>query len=180
MRLLVKLMTINERTDENGSMAWSDTGDRYILRLFRDYVFHQKDEHGRAILDFGHIFDALSKLDVGDLETIPLCSPDGKTLLVCSYADIKQCLENTYAELFPQASAMYPQVQPAMNYSNYLMMNNTSAMGVGGVGMGVGMGMGGNVSQPMDFIPSFSAIGMDPRGFTPNIPQQSMNRQPWM
>ena len=168
MRLLVKLMTINERTDENGSMAWSDTGDRYILRLFRDYVFHQKDEHGRAMLDFGHIFDALSKLDVGDLETIPLCSPDGKTLLVCSYADIKQCLENTYAEL----------------------MNNTSAMGVGGVGMGVGMGMGmgmgvgmgmgGNVSQPMDFIPSFSAIGMDPRGFTPNIPQQSMNRQPWM
>ena len=27
MRLLVKLATVNERSDENGSLAWSDTGD---------------------------------------------------------------------------------------------------------------------------------------------------------
>ena len=64
MRLLVKLATVNERSDENGSLAWSDTGDRYILRLFRDYVFHQKDEQGRNVVDFGHVLDSLAKLDV--------------------------------------------------------------------------------------------------------------------
>lgn len=63
MRLLVKLATVNERSDENGSLAWSDTGDRYILRLFRDYVFHQKDEQGRNVVDFGQVLDSLAKLD---------------------------------------------------------------------------------------------------------------------
>jgi hypothetical protein len=24
-----------------GDPAWSETGDRYLLKLFRDYVFHQ-------------------------------------------------------------------------------------------------------------------------------------------
>jgi hypothetical protein len=25
----------------DGQMTWSETGDRYLLKLFRDYVFHQ-------------------------------------------------------------------------------------------------------------------------------------------
>lgn len=62
-------------------------------------MFHQKDEEGRPVLDNGHVLDALAKLDVGDLETIPLCSPDGKTVLICSYEDIKRCMENVYSEL---------------------------------------------------------------------------------
>lgn len=109
MRLLVKLATVNERSDENGSLAWSDTGDRYILRLFRDYVFHQKDDEGRNVIDFGHVLDALAKLDVGDPESIPLCSPDGKTLLVCSYEDVKRCLENVYGELVSQSQPLFPE-----------------------------------------------------------------------
>ena len=80
MRLLLKLAFINERPEGKG--YWSDTGDRYIVRLFRDFVFHQKDEANRPVLDCGHVLDALAKLDVGDPETIPLCSPDGKTVLV--------------------------------------------------------------------------------------------------
>ena len=109
MRLLVKLATVNERSDENRSLAWSDTGDRYILRLFRDYVFHQKDEQGRNVVDFGHVLDSLAKLDVGDPELIPLCSPDGKTLLVCSYEDVKRCLENVYGELVNQSQSLFSE-----------------------------------------------------------------------
>ena len=61
MRLLMKLAFINERPDDKG--YWSETGDRYIVRLFRDFVFHQKDEGNRPVLDCGHVLDALSKLD---------------------------------------------------------------------------------------------------------------------
>ena len=40
---------------------WSSTGDRYLLKLFRDYVFHQADGHGRPAVDLGHIIETLNK-----------------------------------------------------------------------------------------------------------------------
>lgn len=40
MRLLLKLGTLNERPDQSGG-EWAETGERYILKLFRDYCFHQ-------------------------------------------------------------------------------------------------------------------------------------------
>jgi len=39
--LLAKMGFVNERPEHNMDTAWSETGDRYILKLFRDYVFHQ-------------------------------------------------------------------------------------------------------------------------------------------
>jgi Pan3 Pseudokinase domain len=41
LRLLLKLNAINERPEHHGSATWSETGDRYLLMLFRDYCFHQ-------------------------------------------------------------------------------------------------------------------------------------------
>lgn len=41
LRLLLKLGTLNERPDQGGVGEWSETGERYILKLFRDYLFHQ-------------------------------------------------------------------------------------------------------------------------------------------
>jgi hypothetical protein len=41
---------------------WSETGDRYIIKLFRDYVFHQVDEHGNPLLNLGHVLACLSKV----------------------------------------------------------------------------------------------------------------------
>ncbi|KAJ3109740.1 PAB-dependent poly(A)-specific ribonuclease subunit 3 [Phlyctochytrium bullatum] len=35
--------------------SWSETGDRYLLKLFRDYVFHQVDEAGNPYVDYGHM-----------------------------------------------------------------------------------------------------------------------------
>lgn len=42
LRLLLKLGTLNERPDQGGGTGeWAETGERYILKLFRDYLFHQ-------------------------------------------------------------------------------------------------------------------------------------------
>ena len=40
-RLLTKLCTVVDRADLNGDTSWSEYGDRYMLKLFRDYIFHQ-------------------------------------------------------------------------------------------------------------------------------------------
>jgi PAB-dependent poly(A)-specific ribonuclease subunit 3 len=41
LRILVKLGMMNERPENEMDPAWSETGDRYLLKLFRDFVFHQ-------------------------------------------------------------------------------------------------------------------------------------------
>ncbi|KNC74692.1 hypothetical protein SARC_12767, partial [Sphaeroforma arctica JP610] len=40
-RLIAKLGFVNERPEYAMDPSWSETGDRYLLKLFRDYVFHQ-------------------------------------------------------------------------------------------------------------------------------------------
>src|SRR5262249_14860209 len=40
VRLLAKLGCINERPEYEHNPQWSETGERYYLKLFRDYVFH--------------------------------------------------------------------------------------------------------------------------------------------
>jgi len=41
---------------------WSETGDRYIIKLFRDYVFHQVDENGNPIINLSHVLTCLNKV----------------------------------------------------------------------------------------------------------------------
>lgn len=50
--------------------TWSETGDRYMLKLFRDYVFHQVSEDGRPWLDMAHVVQCLNKLDAGASEKV--------------------------------------------------------------------------------------------------------------
>jgi len=50
--------------------AWSETGDRYMLKLFRDYLFHQVTEEGRPWLDMSHIVQTLNKLDSGSSDNV--------------------------------------------------------------------------------------------------------------
>ncbi len=90
-RLLVKLGFVNERPEVDGvrlvcvhalvqavqcvhpskwlvqmfffqDAQWSETGDRYLLKLFRDFVFHQTREDGAPITDWGHVIEALNKV----------------------------------------------------------------------------------------------------------------------
>jgi len=41
--LSCKLGFINEIPEFARGFQWSETGDRYIIKLFRDYVFHLAD-----------------------------------------------------------------------------------------------------------------------------------------
>ena len=48
------------------------TGDRYLLKLFRDVVLHQVREDGSPLLDWGHVVECLNKLDAGVPEKVLL------------------------------------------------------------------------------------------------------------
>lgn len=45
--------------------SWSETGDRYMLKLFRDYLFHSVTEDGRPWIDQAHLAHCLNQLDGG-------------------------------------------------------------------------------------------------------------------
>lgn len=84
--------------------TWCVSGDRYLIKLFKDFVFHQVNEAGGPLLDWGHVVEALNKLDLGVNEKIMLLSRDEMSMLVVSYADIKQCINTTFKELEMRAS----------------------------------------------------------------------------
>uniref|UniRef100_A0A671T1F7 PAN2-PAN3 deadenylation complex subunit PAN3 n=1 Tax=Sinocyclocheilus anshuiensis TaxID=1608454 RepID=A0A671T1F7_9TELE len=98
-RLLAKLGTINERPEFQKDPTWSETGDRYLLKLFRDHLFHQVTEAGTPWIDLSHIVSCLNKLDAGVPEKISLVSRDEKSVLVVTYSDLKRCFESTFQEL---------------------------------------------------------------------------------
>ncbi|KAI0351598.1 hypothetical protein OH77DRAFT_1429419 [Trametes cingulata] len=99
VRLLCKFGFINERPEHNHETRWSETGDRYIVKLFRDYVFHQVDELGRPVVNLTHVLTCLNKLDAGTDERIMLVSRDEQSCLVVSYREVKACIESAFSEL---------------------------------------------------------------------------------
>jgi len=103
LKLLVKLGMINERPDDSTSMQWADSGDKYLMQLFRDFVFHQKTPEGKPNLDFGHVLESLNKLDSGINESMMLSSRDEKSVLVVSYADMKQAIRSAYDQLYKKS-----------------------------------------------------------------------------
>ncbi|KAK2465133.1 hypothetical protein APHAL10511_002825 [Amanita phalloides] len=104
VRLLCKFGFINERPEFARDPRWSETGDRYIIKLFRDYVFHQVDENGSPMMNLSHVLTCLNKLDAGTDEKIMLVARDEQSCLVVSYKDIKQCIESAIIELTRSSS----------------------------------------------------------------------------
>lgn len=98
-RILAKINTIVERPEHNLDPSWSETGDRFLIKLFRDYVFHQVTESGKPWMDMAHIVQCLNKLDAGVSEKVQLVSRDGNNLIVVSYGDLRRCLETAFREL---------------------------------------------------------------------------------
>lgn len=124
VRLLTKLNMVLERPDvtltpastnpnqaaaphtlNHSSPAWSETGERYYLKLFRDYVFHQVDADGRPVLDLGHVLMCLNKLDAGIEEKVMLVSRDEQNCFVVSYREVKRGFENAWSELMKAAQS---------------------------------------------------------------------------
>jgi PAB-dependent poly(A)-specific ribonuclease subunit 3 len=118
VRLLTKLNMILERPEatlassaaspnqpaaphtlNHTSSAWSETGERYYLKLFRDYVFHQVDADGRPVLDLGHVLTCLNKMDAGIDEKLMLVSRDEQNCFVVSYREVKRGFESAWTEL---------------------------------------------------------------------------------
>ncbi|GAA6060894.1 hypothetical protein JCM10212_000177 [Sporobolomyces blumeae] len=99
VRLLCKFGFINERPEFDHDPRWADTGDRYLIKLFRDYVFHQVDESGRPVTDLSHVLTQLNKLDAGVEEKIMLVSRDEASCLIVSYRELKNAIEGAYADL---------------------------------------------------------------------------------
>ncbi|OCL10176.1 PAB-dependent poly(A)-specific ribonuclease subunit PAN3 [Glonium stellatum] len=113
VRLLVKLNFINERPEldasvpnaASGANAWSETGERYYLKLFRDYVFHQVDAQGHPVVDLAHVLACLNKLDAGSEERISLVSRDEQNVFVVSYRELKRGVEGTFQDLIKAGRA---------------------------------------------------------------------------
>lgn len=98
-RLMAKLNFINERPEFEHDRQWSENGERYFLKLYRDYVFHQVDAQGRPVVDLGHVLTCLNKLDAGTDERVTLISRDEQSVFVVSYKEIKKGVESAFQDL---------------------------------------------------------------------------------
>lgn len=107
VRLMTKLGLVNERPEFEGDPRWSETGERYFLKLFRDYVFHQVDAQGDPVVDLGHVLLCLNKLDAGSDEKITLISRDEQNCFIVSYKDVKKALESCFQALMKPARRMH-------------------------------------------------------------------------
>ena len=97
VRLMTKLNFILERPEYGAQ--WAEHGERWSIKLFRDYVFHQVDAQGNPMLDLGHVIGSLNKLDAGSEEKIVLTSRDDQVCLVVSFREMKRAIESVYSEL---------------------------------------------------------------------------------
>ncbi len=132
VRLMAKLNFINERPEFDHDRQWSETGDRYLLKLFRDYVFHQVDAHNHPVVDLGHVVACLNKLDAGVDEKVLLVSRDEQNCLLVSYRELKRGVENAFQEL----------VRAGSSSSSSGRTGGGSGGGVGSHSTGVGVGPG--------------------------------------
>lgn len=103
VRLVTKLNFINERPEYEHDRQWSENGERYFLKLFRDYVFHQVDAQNNPVVDLGHVMTCLNKLDAGTEEKVTLISRDEQNCFIVSYKELKKAIETAFQALMKPA-----------------------------------------------------------------------------
>lgn len=104
VRLMTKMNLINERPEYEHDRQWAEHGNRYCIKLFRDYVFHQVDAQGNPVLDLAHVLACLNKLDAGSEEKIMLTTRDEETVIVVNYKELKACIEGAWQDLNRRAA----------------------------------------------------------------------------
>ncbi|GAB5354587.1 hypothetical protein AAMO2058_000131400 [Amorphochlora amoebiformis] len=97
--LIAKLGFINERPEFKNNPKWSETGDRYLVKLLRDFIFHSVSEDGRPQIDLGHVVNSLNKLDAASPEKTLLTSRNQDSMLVVSYKELNRCVRAAFDEL---------------------------------------------------------------------------------
>lgn len=95
-RLLAKLTSLIDRTEREADIG----GNAFVLRLFRDFVFHARDEAGKPAVDLTRILVNLNKLDVGVDEKILLVSSEEDTCMIVSYKEVKDILELSFRAVY--------------------------------------------------------------------------------
>jgi len=100
---LFKLMCKLGAVERNTTAATYETGDRYLLKLYRDHLFRQTSDTGTPWLDMSHIVQSLNKLDIGSAERFLLTSHDNQNVLVVSYLDMKKATSKCFAEIINQS-----------------------------------------------------------------------------
>lgn len=102
-RLLCKINAVLDRPEHVLDPSWFETGERYMLKLFRNFLFHKIDELNMPWIDLPHIIQSLNKLDVGSKERVVLSSPNEQSVIICEYKEIKVSFDKCYNELFRTA-----------------------------------------------------------------------------
>ncbi|EGD77758.1 hypothetical protein PTSG_08847 [Salpingoeca rosetta] len=103
-RIMTKLMMVTDRPTKDP--RFREGGERYMLKLFKHYVFHQVTKEGEPFLDLAHVVQCLAKLDAASPERVCLMSQDGKNIIVVTYADLHRSLHGAFQELVNAASSM--------------------------------------------------------------------------
>ena len=98
-RLMCKLNFIFGRVESRIDINWSESGDKFAIILFYDYVFHQVDPQGKSVMDLTHVLRCLNKLDAGVNEKLVLATPDEMTCIIISYKELKELISTTFRSL---------------------------------------------------------------------------------
>lgn len=98
-RLMCKLNFIFGRVESRIDINWSESGDKFAIILFYDYVFHQVDPQGKSVMDLTHVLRCLNKLDAGVNEKLVLATPDEMTCIIISYKELKELINTTFRSL---------------------------------------------------------------------------------
>lgn len=143
MFLLSKICFIADRPGPVcGEERWSALSERYIVGLFRDYLFFQRGSLNEPVLDLAHVFDGLAKCDSGAPESALLMSADGASVLLTPYKDIKRCIEKSFAELVAAASSPFSTATAGVPPSFNSQLDGVGGVVVGVVGRSPGSGSG--------------------------------------
>lgn len=98
-RLINKLNCIFGRIESRIDINWSESGTKFPIILFYDYVFHQVDSNGKPKMDLTHVLRCLNKLDAGIQEKLMLVTPDELNCIIISYKELKDLIESTFRSI---------------------------------------------------------------------------------
>ncbi|CAK7895898.1 PAN2-Pan3p deadenylation complex subunit Pan3p [[Candida] anglica] len=98
-RLVTKLNFILDRPENATDSQWKENGPKYIIKLFRDYVFNEVNEYGKPVLNLSRVLTCLNKLDAGIEEKIMLISEDEKSCVIVTYKEIKELIGTSFRKL---------------------------------------------------------------------------------